>query len=55
MTALNTRKSVFEAAIRSGKTAEDIDKNTWWTSSDARELEEVVEIAKRGLLFLGIK
>jgi RNA exonuclease 1 len=55
MTALNTRKSAFEAAIKSGKAAEDIDKNMWWTSSDARELEEVVEIAKRGLLFLGIK
>ncbi|KIM78839.1 hypothetical protein PILCRDRAFT_823946 [Piloderma croceum F 1598] len=55
MTALNARKSAFEAALRSGKTAEDIDKDMWWTSSDARELEEVVEIAKRGLLFLGIK
>jgi len=55
MTALSARKSAFEAALRSGKTAEDIDKDMWWTSSDARELEEVVEIAKRGLLFLSIK
>ena len=55
MTVLNARKSVYETELRSGKTAEDIDKNMWWTSSDGRELEEEVEIAKRGLLFLSIK
>ncbi|EGO25969.1 hypothetical protein SERLADRAFT_369315 [Serpula lacrymans var. lacrymans S7.9] len=55
MAALNARKSAFESAIRSGKTAEDIDRELWWTSSDGRELEEEVEKAKRGLLFLGIK
>lgn len=55
MTVLHSRKSAFETALRSGKTAEDIDKDMWWTSSDARELEEEVEMAKRGLLFLSIK
>lgn len=55
MTALNIRKTAFETALRSGQTAEDIGKDMWWTSNDARELEEEVEIAKRGLLFLGIK
>jgi RNA exonuclease 1 len=55
MTALNARKSAFEAALRSGKTTEDIGKDMWWTSTDARGLEEEVEKAKRGLLFLGIK
>jgi len=55
MTALNVRKSAFESAIRSGKTTEDIEKDMWWTSSDARELEEDVEITKRGLLFLSVK
>lgn len=55
MTALNVKKSAFESALKSGKTAEDIDKDMWWTSSDARQLEEAVEIAKRGLLFLSIK
>ncbi|PPQ96168.1 hypothetical protein CVT26_004804, partial [Gymnopilus dilepis] len=26
-----------------------------WTSADARDLEEAVELARRGLLFLGVK
>jgi RNA exonuclease 1 len=26
-----------------------------WTMADARELEEAVEVTKRGLLFLGVK
>jgi RNA exonuclease 1 len=55
MASLNARKSTFESAIRSGKKAEDIDKADWWTAGDGRELEEEVEKAKRGLLFLGIK
>ncbi|KIK90919.1 hypothetical protein PAXRUDRAFT_150845 [Paxillus rubicundulus Ve08.2h10] len=55
MSALNARKSAFESAIKSGKKAEDIDRSEWWTASDGRELEEEVEKAKRGLLFLGIK
>ena len=55
MASLNARKSAFETAIRSGKNAEDMDKADWWTASDGRELEEEVEKAKRGLLFLGVK
>lgn len=54
MTALNARKATFEAAIRSGKSAE-IGLDERWSSSNARELEEAVEMAKRGLLFLGVK
>ncbi|KAH7889012.1 hypothetical protein F5I97DRAFT_2006350 [Phlebopus sp. FC_14] len=55
MAALNVRKSTFESAIKSGKKTEDIDRSEWWTASDGRELEEEVEKAKRGLLFLGVK
>lgn len=55
MTALNARKAHFEGLLRSGKTAENIVKEDWWTSGDARELEEEVELAKRGLLYLSIK
>ncbi|KAH7907300.1 hypothetical protein BJ138DRAFT_1014736 [Hygrophoropsis aurantiaca] len=55
MSALNARKSAFDSAIKSGKTAEDIDKADWWTAADGRELEEEVAKAKRGLLFLGVK
>lgn len=55
MSVLNARKSTFESAIRSGKKAEDIGRSEWWTAADGRELEEEVERAKRGLLFLGIK
>jgi RNA exonuclease 1 len=55
MASLNARKSAFESAIRGGKKAEEIDKADWWTASDGRELEEEVEKAKRGLLFLGVK
>ncbi|KAH0828120.1 hypothetical protein J3R83DRAFT_3791 [Lanmaoa asiatica] len=45
----------FESAIKGGKKAEEIERSEWWTASDGRELEEEVEKAKRGLLFLGIK
>lgn len=56
MAALNMRKSSFETAIRSGKSPEDLNSSdTRWTSADGRALEEEVEKAKRGLVFLGIK
>jgi RNA exonuclease 1 len=55
MAALNVRKSNFEAAIRSGKSAEQLGPDVRWSSADGRDLEEEVEKAKRGLLFLGIK
>lgn len=32
----------------------EIPKDQWWTAADGRELEEQVELAKRGLLFLAI-
>ncbi|GLB45049.1 putative EXOIII [Lyophyllum shimeji] len=55
MAALNARKTAFESAIRSGKTPEELGADVRWTAADARELEAAVELAKRGLLFLGIK
>lgn len=55
MASLNARKIAFESAIKGGKKAEEIDRSEWWTASDGRELEEVVERARRGMLFLGIK
>ncbi|XP_006457267.1 hypothetical protein AGABI2DRAFT_79294, partial [Agaricus bisporus var. bisporus H97] len=53
MSALNTRKAQFETAIRSGKAPESLDVR--WTAADGRDLEEAVELARRGLLFMGIK
>lgn len=55
MAALNARKSSFENAIRSGKSVEELPADVRWSSADGRALEEEVEKAKRGLLFLGIK
>lgn len=55
MAELNARKSAFETAIRSGKNLEELDASSRWTSADGRDLEEEVEKAKRGLLFLGVK
>ena len=55
MVRLNARKSAFENALKSGKKLEEIEKDTWWTTVNGRELEEEVEKAKRGLVFLGIK
>jgi len=52
MAALNARKSVFETALRNGK---EIGLDERWTSMNGRDLEEAVEKAKRGLLFLGVK
>ncbi|KAJ8502161.1 hypothetical protein ONZ51_g150 [Trametes cubensis] len=55
MSELNARKAAFESALRMGKNVEELGKECRWTSADGRELEEEVEKAKRGLLFLGIK
>ena len=58
MASLNARKSAFDSAIRSGKNPDDLvheGAKLRWTTADARLLEEEVERAKRGLLFLGIK
>lgn len=54
MAELNAKKAAFETGIRSGKSAEELG-DVRWTSADGRALEEEVEKAKRGLLFLGIK
>ncbi|OSC98373.1 hypothetical protein PYCCODRAFT_1375441 [Trametes coccinea BRFM310] len=55
MSELNARKAAFESALRMGKNVEQLGPESRWTSADGRELEEEVEKAKRGLLFLGIK
>ncbi|KAG6835567.1 hypothetical protein H0H93_016959 [Arthromyces matolae] len=55
MAQLNARKSVFDAAVKAGKTMDQMGPDERWSSSDMRELEEAVELAKRGLMFLGIK
>ena len=56
MSALNTRKSAFDAGYKYGKTPEELNKEgITWSTSDGRELEQEVELARRGLLFLGVK
>jgi len=57
MSILNARKNAFESALKSGKSVEEVSRTMGltWTAADARELEGAVEVAKRGLLFLGIK
>ncbi|KAG6904902.1 hypothetical protein DXG01_006387 [Tephrocybe rancida] len=54
MAQLNAKKALFDNALRNGKT-DDLSPDVRWTMSDGRELEGAVELAKRGLLFLGIK
>lgn len=57
MTLLNARKTAFETAYRSGKNLTEMTEKMGlsWTTADGRDLEEAVELAKRGFLFLGIK
>ncbi|KAF8971279.1 hypothetical protein BDZ97DRAFT_1914265 [Flammula alnicola] len=56
MSILNARKNAFESALKSGKTPEEIRPlGLTWSATDGRDLEEAVELARRGLLFLGIK
>ncbi|KAH9930557.1 ribonuclease H-like protein [Amylocystis lapponica] len=55
MAELNARKSTFESALRQAKNLDELGVDGRWTSADGRALEEEVEKAKRGLLFLGIK
>ncbi|TDL16847.1 hypothetical protein BD410DRAFT_901803 [Rickenella mellea] len=52
MSQLNARKSVWENEMKKGKKAEEVDREMWWSAGDARRLEEEVERAKRGLVFL---
>lgn len=39
----------------SGKSLASIPKEDWWTAQEGRLLEDEVEKAKHGLLFLGMK
>ncbi|KAJ3507782.1 hypothetical protein NLJ89_g6104 [Agrocybe chaxingu] len=56
MSLLNAKKNAFESALKSGKTPEQVTAlGLSWTMSDARDLEEATELARRGLMFLGIK
>ncbi|KAA1467017.1 hypothetical protein DENSPDRAFT_767734 [Dentipellis sp. KUC8613] len=54
MSALNAKKNVFETALRAGKSLDDLDREMW-SARDGRELEEEVEKAKRGLVFVSVK
>ncbi|KAI0061326.1 ribonuclease H-like protein [Artomyces pyxidatus] len=54
MSALNAKKNAFETALRAGRTGEEVDSEMW-SSREARELEEEVEKAKRGLVFVSVK
>jgi RNA exonuclease 1 len=57
MAMLNMKKTAFETAYRNGTSLTEMteEKGLSWTAADARNLEEAVELARRGLLFLGIK
>ncbi|KAH7102788.1 hypothetical protein BKA62DRAFT_698831 [Auriculariales sp. MPI-PUGE-AT-0066] len=55
MSVLNMRKSKFESEIRAGRRLEEIDRADWWSAQEGRQLEDAVELAKRGLLFLCLK
>jgi RNA exonuclease 1 len=55
MAALGARKTAFEQAVRHGVSPEEIVAEMRWTAQDGRLLEEEVEKAKRGLLFLCVK
>ena len=55
MVSLNSRKHAFESAIRSGKQTSTLTPEEQWSAYDSRALEEAVEIAKRGLFFVGVK
>ncbi|KIM31905.1 hypothetical protein M408DRAFT_327301 [Serendipita vermifera MAFF 305830] len=55
MSELNTKKSAFEGALREGKSTAEIPREEWWTAQEGRDLEDEVEKAKHGLLFLGMK
>lgn len=56
MTLLNAKKTAFETAYKSGKDLTEMTElGLSWTTSDVRDLEEAVELARRGMLFVGIK
>lgn len=49
--ALNKRKAVWDAKMRSGATADDVPQDERWTATDMEELEKECEAAKAGLAF----
>ena len=53
MGKLQTRKNEFESALRGGVVGEG--SSARWSAADGRALEEAVELARRGLVFLCIK
>ena len=55
MASLTARKVAFETAVKSGKLSSNLDPSETWTMQHVRDLEDSVEMAKRGLLFLGVK
>jgi RNA exonuclease 1 len=57
MAILNARKTAFETAFKNGQSLAELTGKMGlsWTTADARDLEEAVELARRSLLFLGIK
>jgi len=56
MSILNARKIAFENGLKSGKTPELLrEMGLAWSSAEGRALEESVELARRGLMFIGIK
>lgn len=64
MSKLQARKTEFENALRSGSAGPSggalpvgqvAASDVRWSAADGRALEEAVELAKRGMLFLCIK
>ena len=56
MSALNLQKNIFDTGYKNGKSPDELRMDgIKWSMGDGRELEHEVELAKRGLLFLGIK
>jgi len=58
------RKNAFESALKNGKMPEDTGGGDGggvngvgfrWSAADARDLEEAVELERRGLVFWGVK
>ncbi|KAJ7049934.1 ribonuclease H [Mycena amicta] len=54
MALMNARRMAFESSVKAGVDTEPKDTELRWTGQDARDLEEAVELARRGLLFLGV-
>ena len=54
MSTLNAKKSAFENALRTARSSNEMSTETW-SAQEGRELEEAVERAKRGLVFLSVK